>query len=137
MNDEMDDFSSPNVVNYFGVPPSPANFIQPGKRPMSSMTPTIIVNSITGRVRSVIGAAGGTKITTATAYVILARYFTEIFELIRWIFILQSIIRNLWFGETIKEAIDSPRIHHQLFPMKFQYEKGFPSVNISINDNKD
>ncbi len=42
---------------------------------------------------------------------------------------LQSIIRNLWFGETIKEAIDSPRMHHQLFPMKFQYEKGFPSVN--------
>ncbi|EFX69499.1 hypothetical protein DAPPUDRAFT_258510 [Daphnia pulex] len=103
LNAEMDDFSTPNVHKY-EMPPSPVNFIEPGKRPLSSMTPTILVNSTTGRVRSVIGAAGGTKITTATAY---------------------AIIRNLWFGETIKEAIDSPRIHHQLFPMNFQYEKGF------------
>ena len=42
--------------------------------------------------------------------------------------LLKILIRNLWFGETIKEAIDSPRIHHQLFPMTFQYEKGFPLV---------
>jgi len=68
LNAEMDDFSTPNVQKY-GMPPSPVNFIEPGKRPLSSMTPTIIVNSATGRVRSIIGAAGGTKITTATAYV--------------------------------------------------------------------
>ena len=40
----------------------------------------------------------------------------------------QAIIRNVWFGETIKEAIDSRRMHHQLFPMEFQYENGFPMV---------
>ena len=70
------------------------------------MTPTIIVDSA-GKVCSVIGASGGTRITTSTTY---------------------AIIRNLWFGETIKEAIDSYRIHHQLFPMNLRFENGFPTV---------
>lgn len=137
LNDEMDDFSSPNVTNAFGVPPSPANFIKPGKRPLSSMTPTIVVNATTNRVRSVVGASGGTKITTSVVYVSPSSPYlslsitawpknsTILFDCFKC---FKTIIQNLWFGKSIKEAIDRPKIHHQLFPMTFQYETGFPKV---------
>ena len=64
----MDDFSSPGMVNEFGLKPAPVNFIQPGKRPQSSSAPVIILDE-KGDVDIVVGASGGTVITTAVAQV--------------------------------------------------------------------
>lgn len=64
----MDDFSIPGVNNSYGIPPSPANFIQPQKMPLSSMCPTILLDEA-NNVEVLIGAAGGSKITSSVAYV--------------------------------------------------------------------
>ncbi|CAH1800466.1 unnamed protein product [Owenia fusiformis] len=66
-NNEMYDFATPNTTNAFGMPASPANFIKPGKRPLSSMAPTIVLDA-DRNVRLITGGAGGTRITTVTSY---------------------------------------------------------------------
>uniref|UniRef100_A0A1I8P187 Gamma-glutamyltransferase n=2 Tax=Stomoxys calcitrans TaxID=35570 RepID=A0A1I8P187_STOCA len=109
LNDEMDDFSTPGLVNSFGVPASPANYIRPGKRPMSSMCPAIILDN-DGNVRMLVGAAGGTKITTSVA---------------------QTIIKYLIFNERLEESVNDWRLHHQLVPMRVDAEAEVP---IDIRD---
>jgi gamma-glutamyltranspeptidase / glutathione hydrolase / leukotriene-C4 hydrolase len=99
----MDDFSTPGVTNIYGVPSSPANYIVPGKRPLSSMAPTIIVDK-NGDAKLVIGGAGGSKITSSVAY---------------------TIIRHLYLNESINDAMQTQRLHHQLAPMTIDYEEGF------------
>nr|WBW70147.1 venom protein [Lampona murina] len=108
LNDEMDDFSSPNITNLFDVPPTPKNHIKPGRRPMSSMTPMILTDG-DGNVKLVLGGNGGTMITTG---------------------VMQVAARSLFFGEDIKQCIDAPRIHHQLKPNVLHYEKDFPEVMV-------
>lgn len=67
-NSGIDDFSFPGQVNYFGLPASPSNFIEPHKQAVTSMAPVIVVDR-NGQVRIVLGATGGTKIPTAIAMV--------------------------------------------------------------------
>lgn len=67
----MDDFATPGQKNGFGLEPSPANYIEPNKRPLSSMCPVIVVDK-NGNAVFIAGSAGGSKITTTVAYVIIS-----------------------------------------------------------------
>jgi len=94
LNDEMDDFSAkPGVANMFGVVGSDANAIEPKKRPLSSMSPTILTKD--GKVSLVIGTPGGSRI------------FTSIFQ----------VISNVYdFNMSLADAVSAMRFHHQLLP---------------------
>ncbi|XP_056641868.1 scoloptoxin SSD14-like [Diorhabda sublineata] len=110
LNDSMDDFSQPETSNGFGLPPSEANFIKPGKRPMSSMTPVIVLDG-NKNVVLVPGGAGGSKITTALAL---------------------TIIKHLWFDKDLATSINEKRLHHQLIPMKIIFEEEYKTKAMDI-----
>ncbi|XP_053948121.1 scoloptoxin SSD14 isoform X1 [Anastrepha ludens] len=104
LNDEMDDFSTPGLINTYGIPSSPSNYIKPGKRPMSSTCPSIVLDQ-NGDVKLMIGGAGGSRITTSVA---------------------QSILRYFMLNNTIQESLDAGRVHHQLAPMQVDVEPEVP-----------
>jgi gamma-glutamyltranspeptidase/glutathione hydrolase len=104
LNNEMDDFTSaPGQPNQFHLIQSAANAIAPGKRPLSAMTPTIILRD--GKPLLVLGSPGGPTIITTVANDII------------------SILDN---GLSVQQAADAPRFHHQYLPDTLQVEKAFP-----------
>lgn len=103
LNNEMDDFSAkPGTPNQFGLVQGEANAVAPGKRPLSAMTPTIVV-SREGRLRLVLGTPGGSTIITN---------------------VFQNLSNVLDFGMGVERAVSAPRIHHQDLPDEIGYEPG-------------
>ncbi|KAF5024054.1 hypothetical protein F66182_3902 [Fusarium sp. NRRL 66182] len=109
LNNEMNDFSIPGVPNEFGFAPAEANYIRPNKRPLSSCTP-IIVSQKDGSLLAVIGAAGGSRIISATTQV-------------AW----RTLTSPSW---TIKDAVREPRVHNQLIPNLLLVENKFSKYDV-------
>jgi gamma-glutamyltranspeptidase/glutathione hydrolase len=109
LNDEMDDFAAKQgVPNMFGLIQGPANAIAPGKRPLSSMTPTIVLKD--GKLRFVLGSPGGARIITTVANIFLS-----------------AADENL----NIQQAVNAPRFHHQYLPDKLYLEPGFSDATMA------
>ena len=100
LNDEMDDFlTAPGVPNLFGLVQGARNAVAPGKRPLSSMAPSIALRD--GRLAMVLGSPGGSRIITAIA---------------------ETIINQVDYGMTAQEAVDAPRLHMQATPDRIFHE---------------
>jgi gamma-glutamyltranspeptidase / glutathione hydrolase len=111
LNNEMDDFSvKPGFANQFGLIGSKANSIEPGKRMLSSMTPTIILKD--GFPFLIVGSPGGSTILTV---------------------VLQVILNCIDFKMDIQEAINEPRFHHQWLPDQIDYEEF--GITLDVKDN--
>jgi gamma-glutamyltranspeptidase/glutathione hydrolase len=110
LNNEMDDFASkPGSPNMFGLVQGEVNAIAPGKRPLSSMTPTIVLKD--GKLFMTAGAPGGSRISTA---------------------VLQVILNVLDFGMNVQDAIDAPRVHHQWQPDRLSLERGISPDTVAL-----
>lgn len=110
LNNEMDDFTAkPGAPNYYGLIQGEANAVAPRKRPLSSMTPTIV--SKDGKLYMVLGSPGGPTIINT---------------------VLQVIVNVLDFGMNIQEATDQPRVHHQWLPDELRVEGGFSPDTVKL-----
>ena len=108
LNNEMDDFTTfPGSGNLFGLRQSDWNAPEPGKRPLSSMSPSIMIDS-DGRIRAIAGASGGPRIINGT---------------------FQVLMGMRYWGETAGEAIATPRLHHQWLPDRVAWEAGAESIH--------
>ncbi|HUA83121.1 MAG TPA: gamma-glutamyltransferase [Bryobacteraceae bacterium] len=113
MNNEMDDFASkPGTPNMFGLVQGEANAIQPMKRPLSSMMPTMLLRN--GKLFMVVGAPGGSRIITGVTEVVL------------------NVVD---FGMNAQDAVDFPRFHHQWKPDRLELEKGISPDTAAILRN--
>lgn len=113
-NNEMNDFSIP-VAGSDGLLPAPANFISPGKSPISSMSPIIIVND-QKEVTLVLGGAGGILIMTS---------------------IVQFLVNYLYLNQSIEASLEMKRLHHQLQPMSVRYEEGYSEDILRFLESKE
>lgn len=105
LNNEMDDFSlATGVPNMFGLIQSESNLVGPGKRPLSSMTPTLLLDD--EGVVGCFGGSGGPRIISAT---------------------LQAILNVYVHQDNVRESVGAPRIHHQWLPKTLNVEKGTPA----------
>lgn len=110
LNNEMDDFTSkPGVPNSFGLVQGKANQIEPGKRPLSSMSPSIVLRGPEKKLYMVTGSPGGSTIITT---------------------VLQSFLNVEEFGMNIKQAVDAPRLHEQWLPDVVMAEPGLLTPDV-------
>ncbi|MDH1255802.1 gamma-glutamyltransferase [Comamonas thiooxydans] len=110
LNNEMDDFSAkPGVANAYGLVGGDANAVQAGKRPLSSMTPTLVLKD--GKPVLVTGSPGGARIITT---------------------VLQQVVNHIDFGMNPAEAASTPRFHHQWTPDELRVEKGFSPDTLAL-----
>lgn len=114
LNNEMDDFSAkPGTPNVYGLVGGEANAVQPAKRPLSSMSPTIVAKG--GKTWLVTGSPGGSRIITT---------------------VLQMVVNSIDFGMNVAEATNAPRFHHQWLPDQLRVEKGFSPDTLRLLENK-